>query len=61
MWQQLLVARERYGLEHGDTGHVYDPDHSYYAQILDRLAATDIPSFSVCVRQSKVHVMNSVS
>lgn len=45
MWQQLLVARERYGLEHGDTGHVYDPDHSYYAQILDRLAATDIPSF----------------
>lgn len=22
MWQQLLVARERYGLEHGDTGHM---------------------------------------
>ena len=45
MWQQLLVARERYGLENGDTGHVYDADNTYYEQILQRLASTDIPSF----------------
>ena len=52
MWQQLLVARERYGLEHGDTGHVYDPDHAYYAQIHARLAATDIPSFEEKAREA---------
>ena len=45
MWQNLLLDRERYGVEHGDTGHVHDFDNSYYEQILDRLAATDIPSF----------------
>ena len=45
MWQNLLLDRERYGVEHGDTGHVHDFDNSYYVQILDRLAATDIPSF----------------
>ena len=52
MWQQLLVARERYGLEHGDTGHVYDPDHAYYAQIHARLAATDIPAFEEKAREA---------
>ena len=52
MWQKLLVDRERYGLEHGDTGHVYDPDHTYYAQILARLSATDIPSFEEKAREA---------
>ena len=52
MWQKLLVAREHYGLAHGDTGHVYDPDHSYYTEILERLSGTDIPSFEEKAREA---------
>ena len=52
MWQQLLIEREYYGIEHGDTGHVYDADHAYYEQILERLAATDIPSFEEKAREA---------
>ena len=52
MWQQLLIEREHYGIEHGDTGHVYDADHAYYEQILERLAATDIPSFEEKAREA---------
>lgn len=52
MREELVLSRERYGLEHGDTGHVQDPDHAYYAQILARLAKTDIPAFEEKAREA---------